>query len=1125
MRRQSLSWILSTTLLMGTVSTAQLMTRLPSRQSGASQHSRSASAYGQLPLSFEANQGQTNSQAKFVTRGRGYSAFLTSGGMVLSLHPSKTPKAARIAQTTAVQRSKSNTTLRFNLLGAAQNPAVVGEDQQPGIVNYFIGKDPKRWRTNIPTYAKVRYKNVYPGIDLVYYGNHRQLEYDFEIAQGADPNRIQFEIKGANHVHLDEKGDLVLTVNGGELHFKSPVVYEQKNGRRSILDGGYIAKDATHVAFRIAHYDSNQPLVIDPVLVYSTYLGGSGDDEPRAIAVDGNGSIYVVGDTDSSDFPGTTAGTLDFGLSHVFVAKLDATASHIEYADYLGGDSGEWGAALALNSANEVYLTGTTMSDDFPTVNPYQILLTGVRNGFLSKISADGKTLQYSTYLGGSNWDEPTSLALDTLGDVLVAGMTSSQDFPLSNAFQSVMAANGGGVFGNYGFLTEFSPDGSTLNYSTYLGGSSMVVQNCSDGPCWLPPYSRIAGVAVDTTGNAYVAGYTNTYNFPTTTGAYQVTDTAPQNAPVGFVGKFNPAGGLAYSTYLYGTSGAQTLIAAIAVDNSGSAYVTGSAISDGTFPVTSTSICDPDPGKDGAACSYAFVTKLNPAGSGLAYSTFLGANNNATPQALVLDGNHNAYVLGMVFGCNTFVAVNPIEGESCADIATSDLLLVEIDATASTELFATFLGGTDDEYPTGLAVDATGNIYVGGETYSDDFPTTPGVLQDTLNGTSNSFLLKIGPDPAPAFSASPSLLEYSSQSIGSTSPAATTILRNMGSTPLSISSLTVNGDFTQTNDCGNTVPAAGSCTFSVSFTPSAPGARPGSIVIEDDATGSPHTVTLNGYAPGAIAALNPSSLIFPSQTLETQGTTQLVTLTNNGDMDLTIGSIETTGDFAQTNNCATTVASGFSCVIHVTFTPTASGTRNGTLVVTDGAQLSQTLSLSGVGIDFSLATSTSSQIVLSGTTATYPLSVTPLGGSFTNSVKLTCSGLPAFSTCTFSPGTITPGGNKAITNLRIATTATLSGTQMPSFKDSSLYAIWIPLQGFGLVGIMLAGFRGPSKKLRHFYLMGLVFVALVFTTACAGVSKPAQTLGTAAPGTYDITVTASSGTLQHAVNLTLTIQ
>src|ERR1700730_11456071 len=274
MRKQTLGWVFGTALLISTASVAQQTITTHS----SSPHGPISSAFDKLPLTFEANHGQTGVQAKFVAHGKGYSAFLTAGGMILSLRPSKAVLAQQMAQAapTASPYQPLKTTLQFNLLGATQNPTVIGEDQRPGRVNYFFGRDPKLWHTNVPAYGKVRYKNVYPGIDLVYYGNHQRLEYDFEVSVGGDPNRIRFEIKGADQIQLDSNGDLILKISGDELRFQNPIVYQESKGQRVGVDGRYVMTDSTHVGFRVAQFDSSKPLVIDPVLVYSTYLGGSG---------------------------------------------------------------------------------------------------------------------------------------------------------------------------------------------------------------------------------------------------------------------------------------------------------------------------------------------------------------------------------------------------------------------------------------------------------------------------------------------------------------------------------------------------------------------------------------------------------------------------------------------------------------------------------------------------------------------------------------------------------------------------------------------------------------------------------------------------------------------------------
>jgi Beta-propeller repeat len=1125
MRKRNLGWKLGASLMIASLLTittyaAQQASVTQSPKPDAPRHGQVSPTYGNLPVTFEANQGQFDAQAKFVARGKGYSAFLTAGGMVLSLRPGKVVRAQQESQTVPAQDSSQSlkTTLQFNLLGATQNPTVVGEDQQPGRVNYFIGRDPKHWRTNVPTYARVRYKNVYPGIDLVYYGNPRQLEYDFEVSAAGNPNLIRFEIKGPNQIQLDPDGDLILKISGGELRFQSPIVYQQSKGQRVPVQGAYFMNDARHIAFHVGQYDSSKPLVIDPVLVYSTYLGGSGNDQPTGIAVDKAGSVYVTGFTDSADFPLATLGCLPAGADHVFVAKLDSTGSNLVHADYIGGNNQDYGYALVLDSANEVYVTGGTTSSDFPVVNPYQSSLAGLFNGFLTKLSADGSSLLYSTYLGGNTADVPSATAIDSVGSVIVAGSTFSTNFPVVNAYQATVSPNQGGLFGEYGFLTKFSPDGSSLIYSTYLGGNSNVPYNCGT-PCWGSPFSGITGIAVDSNGSAYAVGNTNTYNFPTTPGAYLLTDSTQQNSSVGFLSKFGGSGDLDYSTYFYESSGADTNLNAIAVDGAGSAYVTGQALSDGTLPTTSTSICDPS--VYGWGCNFAFVTKFDPTGSTLMYSTFLGPNNEANPQAIALDTDNDAYVLSLAVS-TSFSLVNGIEPYT----NENDLLLVEIDPLASSQLFATFLGGGANEFPAGMALDSNGNLYIAGSTDSTDFPITQGAFQNMLAGGTDAFVLKIGPNSGSSVALSPSLLEYAMQAIGSTSQPQTVLLRNMGSSRLSISSITAHGDFAEADNCGTNVPAAANCTFSVTFAPTGAGSRSGSVVILDDAAGSPHLINLTGDAFGPIASLAPTSLIFPGQQAGSTSAAQTVTLTNIGNTMLNLSGVQVTGDFAQTDNCSAQLAAGSSCTINITFTPTASGTRIGTLTASDNAASSpQTERLMGSESDFSLASSPGSDTVKVGSAANYNLTVSPVGGPFAFAVKLTCSGLPAQTSCSLSPNAVTPGRNTATSTLSITTTATVAQA-VPSRTSQSpeIYAIWIQLQAIGLLGIMLAAPTRPAMKTQT---LGFFFLAagLVFMIGCGETGfVPTPRNGTT-PGTYTITVKGTSGGLQHSLPVTLIVQ
>lgn len=1069
-------------------------------------------SYSRLPLTFEANQGQANPEVKFLSRGRGYTASLTAGGIVLSLRPAEvTPPGSD-----PLSRSKrSSDTLQFNLVGAAPNPVVIGEDPQPGRVNYFIGNDKSKWRTNVPTYGKIRYKNVYPGIDLVYYGNHRQLEYDFAVSRGADSSAIQFEIKGSREIEIDPEGSLILKTDHGQLRFQSPAIYQESNGSRVPLQGEYVLKSATRVGFHVANVDPNKPLVIDPVLIYSTYLGGSGNDQPAGIAVDGNGNIYIAGFTDSADFPLATLGSLPSGTDHVFVAKFNSTGSNLVYADYIGGNSQDFGDVLTIDSAGEAYVAGSTASSDFPVVNAYQPTYPGAFNTFVTKISADGSSLLYSTYLGGNGSDVPSGIALDGSENMLVAGNTSSTNFPVANAFQSTVSPNQGGYYGSYGFITKFTPDGSSLVYSTYLGGNSNVPYNCGGTPCWGSPITGIQALALDGGGNAYVAGSTNTNNFPVTPGTYSTSNTTQLNATVGFVSKFSAAGTVDYSTYFYETSGLLTSLDAIAVDPSGSAYVAGSAFSDGTFPITSTGICDPS--AYGSGCSYAFVTKFDPSAATLVYSTFLGPNNYGIPAVISLDQNNDAYVLAST-SSNSFGIVNGME----AYAGGNDILLAEIDPVAGSELLATYLGGSADERAAAMAIDASGNVYITGTTDSTDFPTTQGAFQGQLGGNTDAFVMKIGAASAPSVSLTPYALQYSSVPTGSTSQSQQVLLRNIGSAALTLS-ISVTGDFTKTDDCNSSVLAAGTCSVAVTFAPTAVGQRTGFLVFTDNSAGSPHTVALSGIGlPAPVVVLTPASLPFPNTPVGVSSTTQTVTLLNQGTASLTVSSIQISGDFGQTNKCPGSLAAGSSCTVSVIFTPTASGTRSGNLTIADNASSSQqVVGLTGAGLDFSIGSSSSSVTVKSGSVATYTLTVAPLGGAFNSAVKLSCGKLPTNAACSFSPASVTPGSNSSTVTLKISTSGTSATNQQP---NQFTYATLLGFPGFGVLGMIVVSSKRRSKTAPRLIVLAFIMLAFLVTTGCAGGTGIVQNNGTP-PGTYTVTITGVSGSLQHAASLTLIVQ
>ncbi len=680
-------------------------------------------SYGTLPLIFEANQGQTDAQVKFLCRGGDYGLFLTSTEAVLSMakagRESKGETDATVER--ATQEESITGVLQMKLVGANPAPEISGLQELPGRSSYFKGRDPSKWHTRVPNYAAVRYKDVYPGIDLIYYGNQEELEFDWWLAPGADPKLIKLAIHGAEKISLDAHDGLLIESGGSEIRLHKPVVYQVDEGQQEpgniqadheyarvegadfkhFVEGKYLLKDTHTVAFEIAAYDPSKPLTIDPVLSYSSFLGGNGEDEGNAIAIDSTGNAYITGSTVSSDFPTKNPLQASFhGIQDAFVAKFNPAtsgAASLLYSTYLGSSNGNaFGLGIAVDSAGNAYVTGGTGSTNFPTTPlAFQTTAGSPGDAFVTKLDSTGSALIYSTYLGGSgNNDQGLSIAVDSAGDAYVTGFTDSLNFPTMNAFQPSL---GGGLLD--AFVTMLNPVGSALLYSTYLGGSGD---------------EQGTGIAIDSSGNAYVTGNTGSTNFPTTVGAFQMSLSGVGDA---FVAKINPSTSgqtsLTYSTYLGGNGSDEGF--GIAVDSSGSAYVTGLTYST-DFRTTSGAFQKTLNGTQNA-----FVTKLNAVGSALVFSTLLGGSDHDQGSAVSLDSGSNVYVAGKTQSVNFPVTSDAFRSSSQT---ANDAFVTKLNSDASSLIFSTYLGGTNLNIATGIAVDAAGSAYVTGFTRSPDFPT-----------------------------------------------------------------------------------------------------------------------------------------------------------------------------------------------------------------------------------------------------------------------------------------------------------------------------------------------------------------------------------------------------------------
>src|ERR1043166_7824551 len=518
--RQLIGWVVAAMFLQLTIGWIACAQVESPESSGAHKIDRQ---FGKLPMHFEVNRGQTDNQVEFLARGSGYTIFLTPTEAVLSLRKFDVkPDRARLKRRAQQVKSKyehlTTSVLRMRLVGANPQARITGVNELSGRVNYFIGSDPNKWLSNVPIFARVRYEDVYHGVDLVYYGDQGQVEYDFLVEPGANPDIIALEFEGANQIELDANGELIAQLNGGPVRWRKPIVYQDIDGQRRKIEATYRLKNGHTFGFQVGDYDSSKPLIIDPALSYSTYLGGTSDDAAHAIAVDSNGYAYIAGDTSSSDFPKKNPINSNSnlgGFTDAFVTKLGPTGTNLIFSTYLGGNGFDSAHAIAVDKATNVYVVGyTDSSTTFPTKNPYQNSRPGDDGVFLSKLDPSGSSLLYSTYFGGSVDQAAYSVTADTNGNAFVTGDTMSSDFPVRNAFQSKY----GGTFTNLfvpldAFVAKFDTKVTTGNgdaslvYSTYLGG------NDDDSG---------QAITVDTSGNAYITGYSYSTNYPLTASTVQ---------------------------------------------------------------------------------------------------------------------------------------------------------------------------------------------------------------------------------------------------------------------------------------------------------------------------------------------------------------------------------------------------------------------------------------------------------------------------------------------------------------------------------------------------------------------------------------------------------------------------
>ncbi|MGH9775916.1 MAG: choice-of-anchor D domain-containing protein [Candidatus Acidiferrales bacterium] len=917
-------------------------------------------AFGDLPLAFEENRGQSDSRVKYLARGKGYTLFLTPGESVMSLRyapaNSKEESDAKLGANLFPAKNEapkwSQAVLKLQLAGASQNTQITGAEKLEGITNYFIGNEPAKWHTGIPNYRKVIYRNAYPDIDIAYYGNPGMLETDFVVAPGADPRAIAWRVKGAEKIHIDEAGDVVLETSAGAVCLHKPIVYQEIAGARREIAGNYLLRGKDGVAFSVGAYDKKQPLIIDPTLVFSTYLGGSNaiGDAGQGIAVDSLGQATVTGFTNSADFPqGSTpvlhANSTIGGGQDAFVTKYNAAGSAFIFSTFLGGSGTDQGNAVALNTTTgDILVTGFTQSTNFPTLNPLagQQTLNGFSAGFLTKIKADGSTLLFSTYLGGNGSDTANGVAVDNIGDAYLVGTTNSTNFPNVAAFQATL--NGS----SNAFVTKIKGDGSAIIYSSFLGGNLSDFGNA---------------IAVDPSGNAYVTGDTNSTVFNLKNpiqGTFGGGSDDAFVAEVSFTTTPSPQSSLVYSTYLGGS--ASDLGNGIAVDSNGTAYVTGFTQSlDFPQNLGTPSLQAPD-GFD------AFLAKIAPNGASLAFATYWGSSIGGTlGSSIALDSSKNIFVGGQVFA-GDLPTRDPLQTAPVTNSFAGMGFITEFLNNGSDFAFSTYLGGStgfcSGTQVQALAIDPTNNIYVAGTVCQQlDFPTV-NPKQASLGSTfpvsnANAFVSKISPTSSAGASVYPASLNLESVQIGSSSSSQTATLQN-GTNVLTVNSVSLTGpnasDFTLVHSCGPTMQPNVTCQHIVTFKPTAgaAGTRTASVVINDSA--GIQNISLTGNATAApppptlgTISLAPSPVpAFPATEVGTTSAVfQNVTVTNTGTVAVQLQGFSfggtNPGDYSAQSpssgtNCFTlpsqTLNIGANCAVGISFHPQAAGPSSATLQV-----------------------------------------------------------------------------------------------------------------------------------------------------------------------------------------------
>jgi hypothetical protein len=864
----------------------------------------------QMPLAFEPNVGQSGGEVRFLARTPYYTVLLQSDRTVFLLPPSQGDE-------------KGPKTVTMALVDADQSNRGVGVKRLRGVSNYYLGNDSANWFTGIRQYGEVAFRSVRPGTDLVFHGANGKLEYDLVLASGTDPRSLAFRISGVDKLELTDAGDLSLSIADNLLTFEKPAVFQWIAGKRKAIPGKFVLRGNNEVTFALGPYDNNRSLVIDPVLSYATLIGANNNTVASGIAVDSSGYAYVTGTTSATDYPTVNAAqSSNRGYGDVFVTKLASNGRSIIYSTYLGGSMPDYASAIAVSGNGEAYVTGTTGSTDFPTTpGAFMTTCPGICNTpFVAKFSANG-SLAFSTYMGGGD-STSRAIAVNSAGEAYITGLTASNDIPttpgvLEPIYQGALCTNC-----YNGYVERLNSTGAGLVYSTYFG---LAPGNA--------PLTIGNGIAVDSTGSAYIVG---------TTTSIPTQNPLELGPATGFVAKLTPDGsGLSYGTYL-GGSGLDTPVA-VAVDLAGNAHIVGNSTSC-DFPLSLnafSTICI-----TGDYQQKVFVGAIDATGTHILFSTFLG---DGSASAVATDNASNTYVAATTRSY-TFPAHNPIEAtyQGSIEHSTANTVISQLDLSGKL-LFSTYLGGQADSGVAGLAVDTKGSIYVTG-TASGDFPLLHPIPAQVKRQTNYQiFIAKILPKKnAPEISLSPL-------------QAPVVSVRNVSSVPLTITAITTSANLVEGGDCIATLAPGTGCNLLLQST--ADNKTSGSVTITSNAHSAPLTFVISknpqGDGVGAILKIVPASLQFPSQLLGTTSTTQPVILRNIGLEALPSNTIAVFSNaFAQTNDCPAVLPPASFCTISVSYTPTMVQQDFGQLAIShDPTQ--DTIYLSGSGVSSAIVSST----------------------------------------------------------------------------------------------------------------------------------------------------------------------